>query len=290
MAYTRYHALYLTVSSVPIGLVALALFCIAWPKPSQLRPTPQRRLGELDFLGCVLMIAASVLVVFSFQKAGLGSDTWATALFLAPLLIGSLSWALLFGWEALVACRWERSVAAIFPLRLLKHRVYMMTSLVTMVMGFPYFVIIYGLPMRFQVVNQKSALDAGVGLLPMLGGSAIGSMLGGVLSSKKNRAFETSVAGACLMVLGTAFMSTLSNTLDVEPKTYGYQVSAGLGFGLTVSTASFIAGVETEPRDNGGYFSLLRSSLFRLTYRSSQPSPKASSRRRASSAAASTSP
>jgi hypothetical protein len=81
-----------------------------------------------------------------------------------------------------VARFWEGTVAAIFPLRLLGRRVYMAGVVSATMIGFPCFVIIYSLPIRFQVVNEMSALSAGIGLLPMLGSTAIGSMLGGLIS------------------------------------------------------------------------------------------------------------
>ncbi|MCJ1290434.1 hypothetical protein MMC34_001972 [Xylographa carneopallida] len=211
--------------NAPIGILPLVLFCIAWPKANQIHHAERRPYRELDLVGFVLLIAASVLVVFSFQEGGLGVNAWGSALFIAPLLTGCVCWALLFGWEAIVARRWERSIAAIFPLRLMKRRVYMAGVLCTLLSGFPYFVVIYSLPLRLQVVNEKSALLAGIGLLPMLAGRS-----------------------ACLMLIGTSLLSTLSNTLVVEPKTYG--VFVGLGFGLTVSTVSILGTAESELRDN----------------------------------------
>ncbi|MCJ1399791.1 hypothetical protein MMC11_002994 [Xylographa trunciseda] len=236
--------------NAPIGILPLVLFCIAWPKANQIHHAERRSFRELDFVGCVLLIAASVLVVFSFQEAGLGVNAWGSAIFIAPILIGCVCWALLFGWELTVARLWEHSIAAVFPFRLMKRRIYMAGVLCTLLGGFPYFVVIYSLPLRFQVVNGKSALLAGVGLLPMLGSAAIGSTIGGAINVKKNRAFETLLVAACLMLIGTSLLSTLSNTLETEPKTYGYQVFVGLGFGLTVSTVSILASTESELKDN----------------------------------------
>ena len=121
--------------------------------------------------------------------------------------------------------------------------------LATLLIGFPYFLIIYALPLRFQVVNGKTPLVAGLSLLPMLGASAVGSTIGGAANSKKNNSFPVLVIGSCLMVLGTGLMSTLSGTARVEPKTYGFQVLIGMAFGLTVSTVSIGAGLEADLKD-----------------------------------------
>ncbi|MCJ1287288.1 hypothetical protein MMC26_006636 [Xylographa opegraphella] len=236
--------------NAPIGIVPLVVFCLAWPKPNQIRHAERRHFRELDLVGCALLIAASVLVVFAFQEGGLSVNAWGSAIFTAPLVIGCVCWILLFGWEAVVARQWQHSMAAIFPLRLMKRRVYVAGVLCTLLSGFPYFLVIFSLPLRFQVVNDKSALLAGIGLLPMLGCTAVGSTLGGALNSKKNRAFQTLFVAATLMLIGSCLLSTLSNTGAVEPKTYGFQVFIGLGFGLTVSTVSILGSAESELRDN----------------------------------------
>jgi hypothetical protein len=56
-----------------------------------------------------------------------------------------------------------------------------------MLIGFPYFVVIYALPSRFQVVNERSSLASGVALLPLLGSSAIGSTLAGIVLRKEKQ-------------------------------------------------------------------------------------------------------
>ncbi|KAF7905103.1 uncharacterized protein EAF01_005624 [Botrytis porri] len=130
--------------------------------------------------------------------------------------------------------KWEENLATTFPWRLIKNRVYMFGLATTLLMGFPYFVVIYSLPLRFQVVNGKSPLTAGLRLLPMLGSTAVASFLGGMLNGKKS----------------TVSPSTLSNTEYVEAKTYGFLVFVGLGFGLTVSTVSMLFNYESSIRDH----------------------------------------
>jgi hypothetical protein len=136
-----------------------------------------------------------------------------------------------------------------FPLRLIKHRIYMAIVIATLLTGFPYFMIIYALPLRLQVVNGKTPLVAGVSLLPMLGAVAVGSTIGGGVNSKKNNIFPVLITASCLMVLGTGLMSTLTNSTRVESKSYGFQVLMGMAFGLTVSTVSIGTGLEANLKD-----------------------------------------
>ena len=240
-----------------MGIIPLILFIIAWPSPKLLRPAQLRPWKELDIIGATLIIAASVLTVFSFQEAGLKPNSWKTAIFVAPLIIGCLGWAALFGWEILVDRFWESRFATMFPLRLMKHRVYMGHAVCTLLVGFPYFMAIYSLPLRVQVVNGKSQLIAGVSLLPMLGSVAIASTVGGAMNSKKDRICLTLVVGSVFMVIGTACLSTLSNVVALESNMFGFQVFVGLGFGLMVSTVSLGANLESEKRDSSESFPYL---------------------------------
>ena len=216
-----------------------------------MRPHQRRSFRELDFVGCILLIAASVLFVFAFQEGGIRTNAWGTALVIAPLVIGSVCWIFLFGWEFTVEKMREQDIAAIFPFRFLRFRVYMAGVTATLLSGFPYFLVIYSLPLRFQVVNEKSPLLAGIGLLPLLGASAVGSALGGVLNGKKNNTFYTFTAGSCILLLGSGLLSTLDPTQRVQAKTYGYQAFVGFGFGITVSTVSLMSGLEVSIRDSG---------------------------------------
>ncbi|KAF7882767.1 uncharacterized protein EAF02_006130 [Botrytis sinoallii] len=234
----------------PIGIVPLILFYLVWPNENQLHQSKRRPLRQLDLVGACILIIASILFVFAFQEAGLKTNSWNKPLFLIPVIVGIVFWILLFAWEFIVQRKWEEKLATMFPWRLIKNRVYMFGLSTTLLMGFPYFVVIYSLPLQFQVVNGKSPLTAGLGLLSMLRSTAIASFLGGMLNGTKNRVFLTLLVGSGLSVIGTSSLSTLANTEYVEAKTYGFLVFVGLGFGLTVSTVSMLSNYESSIRDH----------------------------------------
>jgi hypothetical protein len=215
-----------------------------------LRPIVRQSLKQVDFLGCALLIAASVLVVFPFQEGGLGANRWSHAIFLAPIVVGVLCWILLFGWQVFVDRKMQGTIASIFPVRLMRRRVYFFAVILVLLIGFPFFSSIYTIPVRLQVVNRKSPIIAGISLLPMLSGGAVGSFLGGAISSRKNNTCIVLIVASCFLCIGSACESTLSDSLAVPKKFYGFQVFIGLGFGLSVSTLTVIATLESELRDN----------------------------------------
>ncbi|PVI05340.1 MFS multidrug transporter-like protein [Periconia macrospinosa] len=239
----------------PIGIGPLVLFAIAWPTDKELVPRERRSISQLDFVGFLLLIGASVPFVFAFQEAGIrvvmSTNAWSAAVFVAPLVVGIVCWIALFGWEYLIHIRWSNSIGALFPLRMARSKAYMSAVTSTVLMGFPYLVIIYILPIRFQIVNGRSALASGIALLPMLGSVAVGSAIAGPIAMKvRNSVFFIMFTGAAMMLIGTATLSTLTPESHDESKAYGLQVLVGLGFGLTISISSMIASVENEPRDS----------------------------------------
>lgn len=199
-----------------------------------------------------MLISASVLLVFAFQQGGIEADIWGTGLFIIPLILSFLSWACFFGWEIFMSRLYRKDEKALlFPVRLMLKRIYMSSVISTLLIGFPYYIVIYTLPLYFQVVYGKTALGAGVGLLPLLGCCAVATMLGGLISEKKDHTFATLFTGSCLMVIGCGLLSTLSTDLNHEPRAYAFQIFIGLGFGLTLSTTTLLATVESERKDHG---------------------------------------
>lgn len=240
-------------SSGPIGAVSILLFYFTWPAPQYLPNSGRRSWRELDYIGSMLLIAAAVLVVFPFQNAAMMGDQWSKPVFIAPLIIGVISWLGLFAWSVFIDRQLGDVIDAALPMRLLRDRVYAAAVLNTLFMGFPYMLVIYAFPIRLQVVNDKSALLAGVMLLPMLGSSAVGSLVAGALNGKKDRIFETLFVATSLVVLGCGLLSTLSNSPDLEQKALGFLVFVGLGFGMAVSTATMVATFHSSVRDHGKF-------------------------------------
>lgn len=117
--------------------------------------------------------------------------------------------------------------------------------------GFPFYVAVITLPEWFQIVNSRSSVAAGIGLLPLLGASAVGSAIGGAVSNKKNRTSFTLVAASGFQLLGVGPLSNLSDSAHVPPSQYGCQVLLGLGLGMAVSTATIMTAVQADRHDHG---------------------------------------
>jgi MFS family permease len=255
--------------SGPIGFVSMILFYLSWPTKDQLPNLKQRSVFDLDFVGSSLLIAAAVLVTFSFQFAGglSNQDLWAGPVFIATITIGLVCWVGLFVWSAMVEKRWANRLLAAIPMALVRNRVYAAGVINTMFVGFPFFMTVYTFPLRTQVVNGKNPLQAGIALLPMLGAVAAGSALGPAISRKKNYMVETLIASGCLMVVGLSLETTLSASEALQAKALGFLVLIGLGFGLSASTSTLMTILESPIREHApaqgilGQFRILGGSI-----------------------------
>ncbi|CCF37691.1 major facilitator superfamily transporter [Colletotrichum higginsianum] len=234
----------------PIGFVSLLVFYSTWPDARHLPTLQHRTWKELDFVGSILLVTASVLVVFSFQNAGTDGNKWSQAIFVVPVTIGGICFILLLGWETLVFKIWNSRIMAAIPIRLLRNRVYVATIFNTMFLGFPYLLVIYAFPIYLQVVHGKSSLLAGILLLPMLGSVALGTTLGGIANKTKNRLFETTAVASCFMTLGCGLMTTLSSSANLEPKALGFLTFIGFGFGLSATSSTVLGATESEISDH----------------------------------------
>lgn len=116
--------------------------------------------------------------------------------------------------------------------------------------GYSYLAIIITLPERFQIINHDSSLMAGVHLLPMLGATAIGSILGGAFSKKKNNTSRTLVAASCFQVIGLGLLTTFDSPSSPMAPQFGYQAIFGLGVGLTFSSATVLTKIQAAGRDH----------------------------------------
>lgn len=117
--------------------------------------------------------------------------------------------------------------------------------------GFTFFVVIFNLPLRSQIVNAQSPAGAGVSLLPLLCATAVGSFLGGAASSKKNRTFHTFVLATAFVLLGAGLLSTIPANSKMPSRVYGFEAIVGFGIGLTFSTISLLTTIETSANIHG---------------------------------------
>ena len=120
-------------------------------------------------------------------------------------------------------------------------------------------VLVIQLPQRFQSVNGTSPLGAGVHVLPYTMFSPLGSIIAAQLMSKyKVPPAGLLALGGIFQTVGIVLLSTLSQTKNIQPAQYGYQILAGLGNGISVAITTLLIPPAVEKRDLGKFFPSFR--------------------------------
>ncbi|KAK6602984.1 major facilitator superfamily transporter [Botrytis cinerea] len=225
--------------NVPLAFLALAAFFFGLPAS----------FPKIDFVGAILLIIATTLLVAALQEAG-GEFAWNSAFVIILLIISGVTWILFILWERRVTVNMS-STEPVFPWRLMKSRVWIGMTLNALFLGGPWFVTIFQLPQRFQVVDGISALDAGFKLIPFTVLAPVGSVISAVLAGKvKVPPIYLVLIASCIQVIGFALLSTLPIAAAASSAQYGYQVIAGFGVGINISTLILMTPYYVaDPRD-----------------------------------------
>jgi MFS family permease len=109
--------------NVPIGGVALVLLKIAWPRDRSQRSFTKQVFLSVDILGSLLLLAASVLLIFALQEAGAFVYAWNSGIIIACLCVSGISFLAFVVWQELLNRHPEWPVQLVFPMRVAKQRV-----------------------------------------------------------------------------------------------------------------------------------------------------------------------
>ncbi|KAJ0122202.1 flatoxin efflux pump [Diaporthe amygdali] len=224
------------------GVSALVILLLFHPPPASSRSkVPLKvKMSHMDPVGILLVLGSLVCFTRAVEVAGI-HQPWGSGEVIG-LFVGSGIAAVAF-----VVSQYLQGDHALLVSRLVRQRgVY-----VSMGYGFfhegAFVLLLYYIPIYFQVVDGISPTEAGFRNLPMLISCGIGSALTGLLVSRSGYYTPFMVwasAGGCI---GAGLIYTLDET-SPPAKWIGYQVLAGLAFGsgLPLGIISGQANAEQE--------------------------------------------
>ena len=205
--------------NLPIGLLALVVLAVTLPATrGQARPV-------IDYLGTGLLatgLSAIVLVT------SLGGTTWEWASVetygTAAIGVGAL---------AAFALVERRVPEPVLPPALWRERVFTVSSVLSLIVGFALFGAVTFLPLYSQTVDGATPTESGLQLLPMMVGVLIASIGSGQAITRFGRYKAFPVAGTAVMAVGLFLLSRLET--DTSRATAAvYMLILGLGLGLTM--------------------------------------------------------
>jgi EmrB/QacA subfamily drug resistance transporter len=207
--------------NLPFGLAAIVL-C-----NRNLRRLPKpRRKPVIDWFGAALIAASATPILLGIGRVEAGGG-WLRLGVLVPLAIGCL---FLFA----LIIREREAASPMIPLRLFGNRIFAVANLITFTMAMVMIALIILVPLDFELVGRLSANAAGIRLIPMTGGTVIGSFIAGQLVSRTGRYRIFPVGGAAAMTLACLAIAVtgLGHSPPLDTALTG---SLGLAFGFQLA-------------------------------------------------------
>ncbi|KAF2016768.1 putative multidrug resistance protein fnx1 [Aaosphaeria arxii CBS 175.79] len=237
-------------SSIPCAAPALAFTVFAIPPgfhgaPIERPVSPARKfLGKevrdrMDFLGGILLLLATLALTAGFHEAN-AAFPWRSAYVITLLTSSILLWFALVYWERKVTLANDMR-EPVLPWVFLANRVVLGLLLDSLFLGGSWFVGVFTLPQRYQIVHATSALQAGIRTMPFTFAAPLGAAWSSAATGKyKIPPIFILMVSASLQILGFALLATLPNSVAVPARSYGFQIVAGFGCGITISLPALV--------------------------------------------------
>jgi MFS family permease len=214
-------------SNLPIGGLAAAILVIFFRLPDHVKPAEapfREKMLQLDPIGVICILGAVICYVLALQWGGI-SKAWGSS-----TIIG-----LFVGFGLLLVCfvidQWYMGERAMLPGRLLKDRYIHQGMAYSFCIAGAYFLVLYFLPIYFQVIDNVSPIESGVRNLPLILAITLSTIVSGIGVTVTGRHVPFLVAAGVMSTVGIGLLFTLKEGTS-SAKWIGYQVLTGLGLGL----------------------------------------------------------
>ncbi|HEX3952863.1 MAG TPA: MDR family MFS transporter [Stellaceae bacterium] len=207
--------------NIPFGMLAIALV------NRNLRRLPKiSRRAHIDWLGAVLIIGAATPLLLAMSNVE-GAGGWLRWQVLLPLGIGVVFLGLLLVWE-------RETRSPMIPLRLFGNRIFTVAGIISFTMSMVMIALIILVPLAFELVGGLSPDRAGARLIPMTGGTVLGSFIAGQLVTRTGRYRIYPIMGAGAMTLACVAIALVGLGRSIILDTAMTAV-LGLSFGFQLS-------------------------------------------------------
>jgi EmrB/QacA subfamily drug resistance transporter len=215
-----------SVFLINVPLVALGIAAVALLVPE----SRSARAQPLDVPGVLLSSAGLLALTYGFVAAG--RDGWTSTAALVGVPAGLL---LLGGFVA-----WQRRAAhPLIDLGLFADPGFRGGTLLSMLVNFAMFGLLFALPQYFQAVAGADALGSGLRLLPMIGGLIVGTRLIGLVA--RGRAPSRVIAAGFALLAVALLVGARTGLHTGYGWTAGWLTLLGIGMGAVMPTAMAVA-------------------------------------------------
>ncbi|KAH8808033.1 major facilitator superfamily domain-containing protein [Xylogone sp. PMI_703] len=230
--------------NLPIGGIAGAIILLMFQTPSAAVPVKapfREKILQMDPIGTGIIIPAVVCFILALQWGG-QSASWHSGKVVATLVV--------FGVLMVVFCinEYFQGEHAIVVPRLMKNRVVAVGMIYVFFLAGGFFLLLYYMPIYFQVVDGVSASQSGVRNLAMILATTIATIASGILITAFGHFVPLMILGAVLLTIGSGLIYTLGLHASAG-KWIGYQIIAGFGVGLSLQIPVITAQATVDPSD-----------------------------------------
>ncbi|MCJ1387261.1 hypothetical protein MMC18_000101 [Xylographa bjoerkii] len=221
--------------NLPLGGVAMVVigFCLKVPDRDTTKLPWTKKLSQLDAIGTALLVPGVACLLLALQWGG-QTYSWSNGRIIALMTLTGVLLA------AFVAVQILLPATATLPPRIFKRRSVVAGFWQTIFIGSGNYIFAYFLPIWFQTIKGVSALQSGIRILPLMLSMVLGSITGGITTTKIGYYTPFAIAGSCLMSVGAGLLTTFQVDTG-EGMWIGYQVLYGLGLGLCFQAPNLAA-------------------------------------------------
>lgn len=233
--------------NLPLGILAIVVLAATLPSVS-------RRVSHaIDYAGAALLAAALSGTIIVTDLGGM-TYPWTS-----PFILGLIGITLV---SIAGFIRVEKTASEpVLPLRLFSNRIFVISVLIGLIVGFALFGSVTYLPLFLQVVKGDSPTTSGLRMIPMMAGMLVSSIISGQLISRRGRYKKFPIAGTLVVVLGLFLLSRMTPETSLTTTSL-FMMLLGLGLGLVMQVLVLAAQNGVEYRDLGVATS--GATLFRL--------------------------
>ncbi|BFZ62623.1 hypothetical protein YB2330_003724 [Saitoella coloradoensis] len=199
------------------------------------------KLAKVDWFGTFLILVATIFILVAISGGG-SSYAWDSALVIALLVLGGVIFI------TFLIVEWKVAPLPIMPLRLFKNLSVCVIFIQTFLVGIVYYGNLYYLPLYFQIVRGKTAIESGVLLLPLVITQTVASTVSGLVVSKTGRYNPSIWTGFVIWTIGLGLQTTFDRNTSIA-KIVGYLILEGSGIGQTFQTTLVAAQANGHKQD-----------------------------------------
>ena len=213
--------------NLPLGALAITAVSIFLHLPARRTGTRPR----LDYLGMALLAGATTALVLASTWGGSTYD-WAS-----PQILGLIAAFVVLG--AVFVWAESRASSPVIPLTLFRERNFVLTATASLAVGVMMFGTIGYMPTYLQMVTGVDATEAGLLMIPMMGGLLVASVASGQMVSRSGRYKAFPLTGSVVMAIGLVLISTLTVETSLVVLC-AYICLFGLGIGMSMQILTLI--------------------------------------------------